>query len=307
MESNDQALVTTEAPGSSALAPMRWTPAQIDLMKRTIAKDCTDDELALFLHVVKRTGLDPLARQIYAIKRRSKGKNDEWVETMTIQTGIDGYRLQAERTGKFKGMGNPQWCDENAVWHDVWISDKPPTAARVKVMRDGADEPIEGIALYREYVQTKDGKAVSRWAAAPAGMLAKCAEALALRRAFPAELSGLYIAEEMGRADSPQDESNLRQPQRLSEKTPASESKPAGGSTKPKENPWVGPLDDVKKSGAYWIVSAEQGAVTWVCSNEQQKETACEIMSDGKTARIEWTETKNGNARITGITGVIDA
>ncbi len=61
------------------------------------------------------------------------------------------------------------------------------------------------IALFKSYVQTNShGEAISRWKTDPAGMLAKCAEALGLRRAFPHELSGLYTTEEMGQADNPQ-------------------------------------------------------------------------------------------------------
>lgn len=184
------------------VAVEEWTRERIDLVKRTYCKGASDDEFALFLGTCQRTGLSPEARQIFAVKRR-ENVNGSWVEVMSTQTSIDGYRLIAQRSNAYAGQVPKQWCGEDGEWRDVWLSSTPPAAARAGVYRRGFAEPLIAVATYSEYVQTKkDGSPTQMWATKPALMLAKCAEALALRAAFPAELSGLYTQEEMGQADN---------------------------------------------------------------------------------------------------------
>lgn len=152
-------------------------------------------DLAVFFHQCKRTGLDPFARQIYMIERKGK---------QTIQTGIDGFRLIARRATDRQagtlGYEDTQWADPNGQWHDVWLWDTPPAAAKVTVVRNGARFP--SIARFMEYAGRKrDGGLNQMWATKPALMLEKCAEALALRKAFPQDLSGLYTSDEMQQAN----------------------------------------------------------------------------------------------------------
>jgi len=169
-----------------------FTRDQVDLIKATVAKGSTDPELQLFLYTCKRTGLDPLTRQIHAVKRWDSSQG---VNVMSIQTGIDGYRLVANRTGQHMGTTDVTYDREDAD-HPSW--------AKVTVYRQVNGEICEFTATARwsEYVALKkDGQPMALWKKMPYLMLGKCAEALALRKAFPQELGGIYTFEEMEPSD----------------------------------------------------------------------------------------------------------
>jgi phage recombination protein Bet len=160
---------------------------QVDLIKRTIAKGATDDELRLFIGTAHRLGLDPFARQIFCVKRGG---------AMSIQVSIDGLRLVAQRSTEYAGQDGPYWCGQDGVWRDVWTAKEPPFAARVGVYRRGFTGALYSVARFDAYAQH-----TPIWAKMGDLMIAKCAEALALRRAFPAELSGVYTTDELSIAD----------------------------------------------------------------------------------------------------------
>lgn len=166
---------------NGAITKIEFNQEQIDLIKKTIAPNASNDELKLFLYQCQRTGLDPLTRQIYCIHRGGK---------MTIQTSIDGFRVIAERSGSYAGQDEPIWEEGT----------KTPVKCTVKVYRFSPDGQRYcagvGVAYWSEYAQTSP-----MWSKMAHTMLAKCAEALALRKAFPQDLSGLYTADEMAQAE----------------------------------------------------------------------------------------------------------
>lgn len=208
-----------------------FTNEQIELVKTQIAKNATDDELKLFLNQCKRTQLDPFTRQIYFMKRENKktGKSE-----MTVMASIDGLRLIAERSDKYQGQDGPYWCGPDGVWRDVWISKEPPVAAKVGVFKKEFRQALFGIALWDEYVQKYYNKEKAKWCLSPLWekmpslMIAKTAEALALRKAFPNDLSGIYTGEEIQTEVEPEQSKEPEQPKEEPkvEVLPPVESKP---------------------------------------------------------------------------------
>lgn len=181
-----------------------FTDKQVAALVQLGVQDATPADLAVFFHQCQRTGLDPFARQIYMIGRRQKNRDGQWVTKQTIQTGIDGFRLIARRAADARGevfsMDDVLWADPDGGWHDVWVWPTPPAAAKVTV--HVGQGRFSAVAVTREYMPTKNGEATGQWRSMPAVMIAKCAEALALRKAFPMDLSGVYMGEEMAQADA---------------------------------------------------------------------------------------------------------
>lgn len=168
----------------TGLIKMDFTSDQVALIKSQVAVGSTNDELALFLNQCKRTGLDPLTRQIYFMKRGGK---------MTIQTSIDGFRVIAERSGDYAGQDEPEFIYEGM--------DKTLICVKVRVYRFRGETrycAAVGVAFMSEY-KPQQGQDFM-WTKMPHTMLAKVAEALALRKAYPQDLSGLYTGDEMAQA-----------------------------------------------------------------------------------------------------------
>lgn len=204
---NEIAVAST---GVLALDPHQteWTePQKAALAQIGIADAPVGDQLT-FLHHAQKTGLDPFAKQTYMIARKEwNPRTRQESYKYTIQTGIDGLRVIAERTGRYEGRTPISWCGADGVWRDVWLDkNTPPTAARCGVYKAGFREPLMAVALFDEYAaKKKGGDLIALWASKPAHMIGKVAETLALRAAFPQDMSGLYTPEEMDQ-DEPKGE-----------------------------------------------------------------------------------------------------
>lgn len=202
----------------------RWDENQLAILRQIGVEDAPQGDLDLFFHYCRTTGLDPFRRQIYMIGRNTKltewvpvdsnepdgrkRKVERWVTKYTIQTGIDGYRRNGREAAKLLGdtltFDGPYWCGEDGQWREVWPAKTVPAAAKFVIYRNG--EPFAAIAHYDEFVQTNnlyEGEGQNRkivgqepnsmWAKMPRNQIAKCAEALAWRRAYPDDFSGLIL------------------------------------------------------------------------------------------------------------------
>lgn len=166
--------VPTESRELTTNGIRRLTREQIELLKLNIAKGATDDELRLFVHVCDSTGLNPFIDEIYFWK--SKGK-------AIIYPSIYGLRRKAAESGDYMGQAGPFWCGLDGLWRDIWISDKPPTAAKVGVYRRGNPEPTWAVVKWSEF--QRQGRNIPTWDRQPAHQLAIVAERHALRKGCP--------------------------------------------------------------------------------------------------------------------------
>lgn len=213
-----------------------FSAEQRQMIRDVCAPGASESEFAVFMEVARARRLNPLLKQIYIVKRwNSDLERNVW----TPQTGIDGLRVIAERTGFYNGQDEAEFEYEGKVIK----------LARVRVWKKGIDRPFVGVAHFSEYAQTKRGGGLtSFWAEKPHIMLSKCAEALAMRKAFPEDLSGLYVPEEMGSNEereinpqplqqaSPARVVEIVQPKKDEEKTP-----PSGGQVKADAPPPAAP------------------------------------------------------------------
>lgn len=176
----------------------QFTEQAAKLVTRMLCKDADAMEMAFFASYCKRLNLDPFSGHVHLVKRGTGGD-----KVARPELSISGALLIAERSGKYRGRTDYQWCGDDGVWVDVWLAPVPPRAARVGVYRDGAEHPIYGVALWDSYVgKTHAGHVNRMWQTHGPRMLGKCALRLALGDALPAELGGVYISEEMHQADN---------------------------------------------------------------------------------------------------------
>lgn len=172
---------------------------RIKMVRDKFANGAPQDEFDLFIEFCKARNLDPLQRQVYLIPRSSKDANGNWIKAWSIQTSIDGYRAIADRTGAYAGSDEAQFTDSRNKIGDP-AKPRPDTATvTVWKMVQGTRCPFTATARWDEYFQDKS----PLWSRMPHTMLAKCAESLALRKAFPVQLGGVYTTEEMMQAGDP--------------------------------------------------------------------------------------------------------
>ena len=263
-----------------------FTDQQIAALRQIGLGANTQADVEVFFHQAKRSGLDPFRREIYMITRKTKNG-----PKATIQTGIDGFYKIADRvtraTGGTWGIPETLWCGPNGQWRDVWLERTPPAAAKVTVERNGSR--FTTVATSAEY-----NAGSPMWQKMPARMIAKCAEALAIRRAFPDDLSGLYTSEEMAQADSPapaprpqaqQSQGGSRLAQAMGQR-PQPQQQPVESQPEPWQAQWAELKDALATAGLapaedrgdLWLGKLnELTGASWTHPNQISPEAAAEV------------------------------
>lgn len=245
------------------------SPEQVDLLKK-LNPSAPEEQLRLFVYQAKKAGLDPLTNQIHLLKRSRWNKQaKKWEPSWSIQTGIDGFRAAADRTGMYAPGKAPEITERNGKIF----------AATAYVMKKVGDRwfEVSAVAYWNEYVQTDSkGNPVRMWEKMPRNQLSKCAEALALRKAFPAELSGIYTEDEMSQADS----AELHPPAEAPKTAPAPEpetGQPASEGQAPEEDPARAEASEPPKRGSGKAVPYEGQVI--VAGAPVRKSRSCEVQA----------------------------
>jgi len=215
-EQNKTALARVDGESTAMASPGDFGPEHMRIVREAFAPTATQAEFEVMWAGAKARRLDPVRKQIHFVKRFDSMRGcDVW----SSQVSIDGFRGIAEETGKYDGQDEPEY---------EYDGRNNLVLARVRVYRKDIGRPFVGVARWTEYVQTKSGGEVTHmWKKMGHTMLSKCAEALALRKAFPEPLAGLYTGEEMMQADS---EGNVSAP-RMVEPRPVVETDAKGRAT----------------------------------------------------------------------------
>ena len=264
---------------------------RLDLLKNTICSDLSTGQFEVFIEVCNRRKLDPFTRQIMAIVRKDGGE-----KKVVYQTGIDGFRVLAQRSGRYNGQLGPFWCGQDGVWTELWLADEPPFAARVGILRDGWEKPCWAVARWSAYVQTKAiwennrptgrHEVNSMWQRMGPEQLAKCAEALAIRKAFPEDLSGLYTPDEL--PDERETIGEVVTHAKVSAKDLDAELlSPSKPPVPPVASADPGKFDELRRAIGLMVSREERAAVKVALETAGLSDDAMQILSEDWTARLE--------------------
>jgi phage recombination protein Bet len=275
---------------------------QIDLIKRTIFPNATDDELRLFFYECARRGTHPLDRLIFPVARNDNSGG----RRVTFQTGIDYLRAAAEETGRYVGQKSVQYgppikqkTGEDQIdvpeWAEVIVLRKDPETGEIN--------EIPSRAFWKEFYPGE--KLGFMWRKMPNLMLAKCAEAGALRKGFPRKLGGLYINEEMEQAEAVPFGSSVSRP---ALKEPE---KKSNGQSQAETSPTITPVEDVQvqqgtfkegeKKGQKWTMYVVVGGdkIPYRTFSQTLGDLATKERGSGLPMKIEWKQGKYSREIVT--------
>jgi phage recombination protein Bet len=207
----------------------------IKLARRTAFKDTNDEEFDQAVAFCREKSLSPMSGQLFAFVF---SKDDPKKRNMVIVTSIMGYRAIANRSGDYMPGPARAYFDPGAkdslinprglvratgaadrFIHGGWksVEEEALWESFAPILKSGADEDYEWVDTGETWADTGKPKKRRRlrqgaeaqpildpkkdgWHRMPDVMLKKCAEAAALRRGWPEDLSGLYVEEEIHRS-----------------------------------------------------------------------------------------------------------
>lgn len=262
-------LALLERPKDGLVAQIVITSDQTDLIKKTIAADATDAELQLFFYDCRRRGVHPLDKLIHFTKRKGK---------YTPVTAIDFFRSRAAETREHVGT-------DDALFDGSITNGDLKASVTVYRLVQGARCTFTATARWAEYCP--DAGNDFMWKKMPYGQLAKCAEALALRKGFPQELDGLHAFEEMDQAgaETPR-QPEVQRPQRAS-----AAATPSGGGP-----PKVAAVEGALVSDAVTIKKVTEKAregkdpIFWVETSDGQSYSTFSKTQAGEVKSFEGTD-----------------
>lgn len=208
---------------STAIATSGYTPAQLKLIRETVARDTNEQEFNLFFEACKAYGLDPFRKQISALVFN---KTNAEKRQMVIIVSRDGYRVIAQRCGNYRPASEPAEIETDDDLKGP-ANPKGIVKATVKLWQQdkrGEWFPVIGEAYWDEFAALKDewapnasGKRAptgnktleGNWARMPVVMITKCAESQALRAGWPDQFGGVYAEEEMQRVENEHSASDI--------------------------------------------------------------------------------------------------
>lgn len=227
----NSAIQKVEQTALDTMGNVKWTRQMVELCKRTVCpKGVGEDEFALFIEQCRATGFNPFTKEVYCVPRNvkvsKKGEPDRWETQHVFQPGVDGARARAGRFPDFHSSTSAAVFEKDACEVDVDAGEVrhkfnpcQPRGRLVgawgKVVKRGGPPVVAWLPA-----GSRSGNS-QFWNADPGGMLAKCAEMAALRKAYPVQFSGVQAREEV------QEEAPSRAEQVLGAGQPSQETPPA--------------------------------------------------------------------------------
>lgn len=188
----------------------------MQVLRETLYPGAKDESIAMVINYCAARKLDPIKKPVHLVPmsvksgKKDSGGKDIYEYRDVVMPGIGLYRIEADRSGQYAGMSEPEFGEDV---EEVVGTRKItyPKYCRITVFKNVGDRNVGFTAkeFWKENYATKsrqDNSPNAMWEKRPYGQLAKCAEAQALRKAFPDVVGCDYTREEMEGKSHPENE-----------------------------------------------------------------------------------------------------